>query len=170
MIKLRKNTEIRAPAVRVIGVEGEQLGLMAIEKALSYVDIDAGVDLVEVSPKEAPPVCKLMNYGKYLYKLKKLDQQQKKHVKKTAVKGIRIGMSTGDHDLEFKLKQAEKFLHEKHLVKVVILFKGREASHKDLGVQKMKAFAMALAKVADVDSFPKFAGFQMVMVLKPKGV
>lgn len=167
MKKLRKNEEIKALAVRVIGDEGEQLGLMPIEKALEMAR-EAETDLVEVSPKANPPVCKLLDYGKYLYKLKKQDQQQKKNTKKTEVKGVRIGLSTGQHDLEVKIKQARRFLEARNLVKVVIIFKGRELMHKALGREKMDEFAEMLKDIADVDSPPKHSGYQTVMMLAPK--
>lgn len=167
MKTLRRNEEIKALAVRVIADDGEQLGLMPIEKALTTAE-ERGTDLVEVSPKANPPVCKLMDYGKYLYKLKKQDQQQKKKSKKTEVKGIRIGLSTGEHDLEVKRKQAKKFLENRNLVKVVIIFKGRELAHKALGKEKMQEFADSLSEYADVDSPPKHSGYQTVMMLSPK--
>lgn len=164
---LRKNEEIRSLAVRVIGEENEKLGLMPIEKALALAR-EAGTDLVEVSPKAVPPVCKVMDYGKYLYRLKKQEQHQKKGAKKTQVKGIRLGISTGEHDLEVKRKKALDFLKDRHLVKVVTIFKGRELQHKNLGREKMLEFAKSLQDVADMDSPPRFAGFQTVMVLAPK--
>jgi translation initiation factor IF-3 len=164
---LRKNEEIRSLAVRVIGLNAEQLGLMPIEKALSLAK-EADTDLVEVSPKATPPVCKIMDYGKHLYKIKKQDQQQRKNTKKTEVKGIRLGISTGEHDLEVKRKKAREFIDERNLVKVVIIFKGRELMHKDLGREKMYQFAKSLEDVADIDSHPKHAGYQTIMVLSPK--
>lgn len=167
MKTLRKNEEIKALAVRVIGDEGEQLGLLPIEKALAAAE-ERGTDLVEVSPKANPPVCKLMDYGKYLYRLKKQEQQHKKNTKKTEVKGIRIGLSTGVHDIEVKKKQAIKFLGERNLVKVVIIFRGRELVHKELGKEKMYEFAKELEEYADIESKPKHSGYQTVMVLSPK--
>ena len=154
-------------AVRVIGDEHEQLGLMPIEKAIALAE-ERGTDLVEVSPKANPPVCKVMDYGKYLYKLKKQDQHQKKNTKKTEVKGIRLGVSIGDHDLEVKMKQARKFLEDKNMVKVVIIFKGRELMHKDMAREKMMEFARSLEDVGEIDNPPRHAGFQTVMVLAPK--
>lgn len=165
--KLRKNEAIRALAVRVIGDEGEQLGLMPIEKALEMAR-EAETDLVEVSPKANPPVCKMLDYGKYLYKLKKQEQQQKKNTKKTEVKGVRIGLSTGQHDLDVKIKQAKKFLEQRNLIKVVIIFKGRELMHKALGREKMLEFAESLKDLADIESPPKHSGYQTVMMLAPK--
>lgn len=167
MKRLRKNGEIKALAVRVIGDEAEQLGLMPIEKAMEMAE-ERGTDLVEVSPKSQPPVCKLMDYGKYLYRLKKQDQQHKKHTKKTEVKGVRLGLSIGAHDMEVKRKQAVRFLESRHLVKVVIIFKGRELMHKALGKDKMLEFASSLEDIADIDSPPKHSGYQTVMVLAPK--
>jgi translation initiation factor IF-3 len=140
---------------------------MPIEKALQLAE-EAGTDLVEVAPKAKPPVCRLMDYGKYLYKLSKQDQQQKKKTKKTEVKGVRIGISTGEHDLEVKRKQARKFLDARNLVKVVIIYKGRELAHKDLGRQRMLEFAETLSDIADVESPPRHGGYQTVMMLTPK--
>lgn len=129
---------------------------------------EAETDLVEVSPKANPPVCKIMDYGKYLYKLKKQDQHQKRSTKKTTVKGIRLSIGTSDHDLETKRKQAQHFLEEKNIVKVVTIFRGREMAHKDLGRQKMLEFADSLKEISDMESEPKNAGFQTVMMLSPK--
>lgn len=167
MKTLRKNSGIRALAVRVIGDDGEQLGLMPIEKALAIAE-ERETDLVEVSPKANPPVCKLMDYGKYLYRLKKQEQAHKKHTKKTEVKGVRIGLSTGIHDLEVKRKQAIKFLKARNLVKVVIIFKGRQLVHKHLGRERMIEFAKSIEEYSDIDSPPKHSGYQTVMVLSPK--
>lgn len=167
MKTLRKNEEIKALAVRVIGEDAERLGLMPIEKALSLA-AEQETDLVLVSPKSNPPVCKLMDYGKYLYKLKKQEQQHKKNTKKTEVKGVRIGLATGEHDLEVKRKQAKKFLKNRNLVKVVIIFKGRQLMHKALGREKMIEFAQSLDEYADVDSPPKHSGYQTIMFLAPK--
>lgn len=164
---LRKNQEIRALAVRVIGAEGEKLGLMPIEKALSLAR-EQGTDLVEVSPKAAPPVCKLMDYGKYVYRLKKQEQQQRKKSKKAAVKGVRLGINIEAHDFEVKKNQALRFLQEKSVVKVVMIFRGRELQHKALGREKMVEFAKSLSEYADIEAPPKHAGFQTVMVLAPK--
>lgn len=147
-------------------MDKEQLGLMPIEKALETAK-EHKTDLVEVSPKSNPPVCKLMDYGKYLYKLKKQDQAQKKKVKKTEVKGVRLGLSTGEHDLEVKRKQAIKFLGEKNLVKVAMIFKGREMAHKSLGKERMKEFAESLSEYADIENPPRDGGYQIVMILAP---
>lgn len=140
---------------------------MPIEKALAMAQ-EQQTDLVEVSPKANPPVCKLMDYGKYLYKIKKQDQKHKKMAKKTEVKGVRLGVSIGQHDLDVKVKQAERFLKDRNIVKVVIIFKGRELMHKDLGREKMLEFAEILKDIADIDSPPRHAGYQTVMVLSPK--
>lgn len=174
--KLRRNFEIRALAVRVIGEKsdqsdpdrrGGQAGVMPREKAIEYA-ASLGLDLVEVSPKALPPVCKVMDYGKYLYKLKKLDQHQKKSSKQTEVKGVRLGLSTGLHDLEVKARSAEKFLKGKNIIKVSLIFKGREAAHADLGREKMLQFAGLLHEVADMEGQPRMQGQQMHMILNPK--
>lgn len=142
---------------------------MPIEKAIQLAQ-EHGTDLVEVSPKANPPVCRLMDYGKYLYKLKKQDQQQKKGSGKTQVKGIRLGISTGEHDLEVKRNQARKFLEDKNSVKVAMIFKGREMAHKSLGKDRMMEFASSLNEISDVEQTPKDGGYQLVMILAPKKI
>jgi translation initiation factor IF-3 len=153
--------------VRLIGDEKEQLGVMPIEKARDMAQ-EAGLDLVEVSPKTMPPVCKIMDYGKYLYRLNKAEQKQKKGQIKTEVKGIRLGFNTGQHDLDIKLGRAKEFLGKKNLVKVALILKGREAAYKDLAKEKMREFAKSLENEAVVDSPPKAQGYQITMMLKPK--
>jgi translation initiation factor IF-3 len=165
--KLRRNQRIEALAVRVIGKDAEQLGVMPRERAIESA-VALGLDLVEVSPKAQPPVCKIMDYGKYLYKIKKQDQLQKKMTKQTEVKGVRLGLNTGIHDLEVKAKRARKFLADKCLIKVSLIFKGREMAHRHMGKDKMLEFAEMLSDVAEPDLSPKMQGYQLNMMLTPK--
>ena len=139
---------------------------MTLEAALELAK-KKELDLVEVSPMSSPPVCKLMDFGTYLYSLKKKDKQQKKAQKQTETKTIRLSIRTGSHDLEIKAKQARKFLEDRHIVKVVVLFKGREMAHGDLGFAKMDEFYKMLEEVAAIDQEPKRQGYQMTMILKP---
>ncbi|HEC21199.1 MAG TPA: translation initiation factor IF-3 [Candidatus Peregrinibacteria bacterium] len=165
--RLRVNAGIRALTVRLIDGEGEQVGVMSVEKALEIAK-EKGLDLVEASPKAKPPVCKIMDYGKYLYHQKKKDQKQKKMQKKTEIKGVRLGLNIDKHDLAVKLKQARKFLGDRNVVKVVMIFRGRQRMYGDLGREKMLGFAKEVADIADVEMNPKKQGYQMIMILNPK--
>ena len=125
------------------------------------------LDLVEVSPNANPPVCKIMDFGKHQYKQKKIDQKHKKMQKQSEVKGIRVGFRTDTHDMEVKKKRAEKFLKERNIVKVQLIFKGRELAHIDLAKKKLLTFAEMLAEVAQVEEGPKRQGNNLIMILTP---
>ena len=139
---------------------------MGIEKALAIAE-EKGLDLVEVAPKANPPVCKIMDYGKYQYQQKKAEKKQRKMQKKSEMKGIRLTLRTDVGDMEIKLKKAKAFLKAGHSVKVQLMFKGREIVHKDLGLAKLEKFKESLAEVAKVDQEPKKQGYTMVMILSP---
>lgn len=156
-----------APAVRLIDFEGEQLGIVGIEKARELAR-EAGVDLVEVSPKAKPPVCRIMDYGKHLYEQKKADKKQKRLQKQTEVKGIRVTLRISEHDMQTKIKQAKGFLEEGNLVKFSLIFKGREHSHSELGFKKFEKFIDELKEVATIDTVPKKQGSKLMMILAPK--
>ncbi len=142
------------------------IGEVSIEEALKKAK-DKELDLVEVSPMSSPPVCKLMDFGTYLYNLKKKDKKQKKSQRQTETKTIRLSIRTESHDLEIKAKQARKFLEERNTVKVVIIFKGREMAHGDLAVAKMNEFFKLIEDVATIEQNPKRQGYQMTMILNP---
>lgn len=125
-----------------------------------------GLDLVEVAPLANPPVCKIMDYGTYLYDLKKKTKKAKK-VKKTETKTIRLSIRTDKHDLETKAKQARKFLEEKNTIKVVLIFKGREVTHVDIAFQKINEFLKLVEDVCNVEQQPMKQGLQMTMMLTP---
>lgn len=144
----------------------EMLGEMTVEEALAIAK-KKELDLVEVSPMSSPPVCKLMDFGTYLYSQKKKDKKQKKAQKQTETKTIRLSIRTGLHDMEVKAKQARKFLDARSILKVVIIFKGREMAHGDLGFGKMDEFYKMLEDVAKIDQSPKRQGYQMTMILTP---
>lgn len=127
------------PEVRVIDETGQQLGIMKTAEALALAQ-DRELDLVEVSPQAQPPVVKLVNFDKYRYHQKKLEQQQKKKVKKTEIKGIRLGMRISEHDLGIKAKKAIEFLDEGHKVKIDLLMRGREQAHPEMGYEVIKKF------------------------------
>ncbi len=145
----------------------EMLGIMPINEALAEAE-RRELDLVEISPNVTPPVCKIMDFGQFRYQQKKVDQQGKKKQKQRVMKEIRIGVRIGEHDLEVKEKQARKFIENKSVVRVVMQFKGREMTHIDLGLDKIKLFALKLDDVTIVDQEPKKQGSQVVMILMPK--
>ncbi len=138
---------------------------MSTSAALEYAQKQE-LDLVEVAPLAKPPVCKVMDYGNYLYNLKKKTKGAKK-VKKTETKTVRLSIRTDTHDLEIKAKQARKFLEGRNLIKVALIFKGREITHTNLGEQKMKDFFALLEDIATIEQAPKKTGFQMIMILNP---
>ena len=135
----------------------------ALEKALVQ-----NKDLVEVSPKSSPPVCKIMDFGEFLYTQKKAEKKNRKKQKKVEVKGIRIGFKTGEHDLNIKSKQATKFLESGNLVKIVMLFKGREISYLSEGIEKIQEFYNKLKDIGQVYQEPKQQGNQVIMILSKK--
>jgi translation initiation factor IF-3 len=139
---------------------------MGIDKALTLAH-EKGLDLIEVSPKATPPVCKIMDYGKYLYQIRKAEQKQKKGMKKTEIKGIRLSLRTDVGDLNTKIKKAKEFLADGNVVKVQLMFKGREIIHNELGYAKMNIFKEALKDCARVDMYPKMQGHMMHMMLSP---
>jgi translation initiation factor IF-3 len=151
----------------LIGKDDEQVGLVALEKAREMAK-EAELDLVEIAPTAKPPVCKIMDYGKFLYSQKKHETKQRKQQKQTEVKGIRIGFRTGEHDLEIKRKKAEEFLGERNIVKVTMILRGREFAHMDLAYTKMKEFAALLKEISEIDLYPKRLGNTINMVLTPK--
>lgn len=164
--QFRVNERIKSRTVRLIGADDEQLGIKSIEDALRLAQSEE-FDLVEVAPNARPPVCKIMDFGKHLYKQNKLAQKQRTKQKKSEVKGIRLSLRTGDHDIDVKVKKARQFLEAGHSLKVALIFKGREISHFDLGVEKMQGFKLALTDVAKVDQEPKKQGYNLFMILSP---
>lgn len=139
MQKTRTNNQIRVPEVRVIDENGEQLGIMKTSEALAMA-AEREMDLVEVSPQARPPVVKFIDFDKYRYHQKKLEQQQKKKLKKVDVKGIRLSIRISEHDLSIKAKRAIEFLEEGHKVKVDLLMRGREQAHPEIGFDVVKKF------------------------------
>lgn len=161
------NDQIRISPVRVVDEEGEVLGVMTAEEARTMA-IESGMDLVEVAPNVRPPVCRIMDYGKFKY------EQKKKHSKNTKqhqvqVKEIRLRPKTGDHDIGFKTKRARKFLAEQDKVKVNIIFKGRENAHHDRGREMLERIRVELDDVAKVEKTPGMeSGRMMSMILAPR--
>jgi len=153
--------------VRLIDEEENQLGLKSRDEALQLAKA-AGLDLVEVAPKVDPPVCKIMDFGKHLYRQKKIEQKQKRMQKQAEMKGIRITFRIDKHDIETKIKQARKFLEERNGVKVTLVFKGREAAYFDLAKSKLDLFYDSLKDIAHIEQSPKRQGNTLFMILVPQ--
>ncbi|MEQ1485245.1 translation initiation factor IF-3 [Methyloglobulus sp.] len=163
----RLNDEITARKVRVTGVEGEALGIMSIDQA-RQIAYAADLDLVEISPNADPPVCKVMNYGKYQFTLNKKLQEAKKKQKQIQVKEIKFRPGTDEGDYQVKLKNLVKFLNEGDKTKITLRYRGREMAHRELGMDVLKRIEKDLEELAIVEQFPKMEGRQMVMVMAPK--
>jgi translation initiation factor IF-3 len=164
---LRINREIRAASVRVIDMEGKQLGVISLADALTEA-AKAGLDLVEVSPTAAPPVCRIMDYGKFRYQQSKKVQVSKKSQTVIQVKEIRIRPKTEAHDLEVKIKHVVKFLEQHNKVKISMMFRGREIAYTDIGRKIMENVKNTLGDGCVIDQQPKLEGRNMVMILSPK--
>ncbi len=161
----RVNEQIRTSPVRVIGADGSQMGIMMIEAALAAAR-EAGLDLVEVAPAERPPVCRIMDYGKFKYQQKK--RQHKAHAHQIRVKEIRVRPKTGEHDVNVKLNHAREFLAKKDKVLVSVIFRGRELAHVEEGRRVIQRILDELADIARVESPPSQQGRRIVCTLAPK--
>ncbi|MFA9372215.1 MAG: translation initiation factor IF-3 [Labilibaculum antarcticum] len=160
------NKLIRARSVRVVG-ENVEPGVYSISEALKFAE-DQGLDLIEISPNADPPVCKISDYQKFLYQQKKKQKELKAKTVKVVVKEIRFGPNTDEHDYNFKLKHAEKFLTEGSKVKAYVFFKGRSILFKDKGEILLLRFAQDLEELGKVEQLPRLEGKRMTMFLTPK--
>lgn len=165
--RLRINHRIRVPEVRVIGDDGEQLGVMATHEAMRVAE-ERGLDLVEISPRAFPPVCRIMDYGKYKYEQAKKKQQARKHASTVETKEIKFRPKTEGHDMDFKVKHVRRFLEEGNKVRLVIVFRGREITHPQTGVNVLNRVVEATADIAGVEVQPNMEGRRMIMILAPK--
>jgi len=163
----RLNEEITVPQVRLIGVDGDQVGIVDIEEALR-VSSDEGLDLVEIVPNSEPPVCRVMDYGKFLFDQKKQRQLAKKKQKQTQVKEVKFRPGTDEGDYQVKLRNLIRFLKEGDKTKVTMRFRGREHVHRELGLELLRRVEADLAEYGAVEQQPQMEGRQMVMVLGPK--
>ena len=163
------NEEITDKEVRLIGDEGEQLGIMSAEEALR-IAAEREMDLVKIAPGSNPPVCKIMDYGKFRFEQTKKEKEAKKNQRVIEIKEIRMGPSIGENDFNTKLKNGQKFLADGDRVKVSVRFRGREMAHTDIGAQLLKNFAEKCADIANMDKAPKLEGRNMSMFLSPKPV
>jgi translation initiation factor IF-3 len=164
--RARINDKIRVPQVRLIGPDGEQIGIVTIAEALKRAQ-DAGFDLVEVAADAKPPVCKVQDYSKFLFELQKKERAAKSNAHKVETKEVRLRPGTGDGDLEIKSKHAREFLAEGHKVSLQLRFRGREMSHKELGVEMIRKFAALLADCAKIEQEPRSEGRGMNALLVP---
>ena len=164
---LRINEEIRVREVRVTTAEGEQLGIMQVRDALQMA-IEQNLDLVEVAPTARPPVCRIMDYGKFKYEQQKRDKEAKKKQKIVTIKEVKLRPNIEDHDFDVKKKNALRFLEDGDKVRVTIMFRGRELSHPELGRVLLVRMAKELADIANVERDPKLEGKNMIMILNPK--
>lgn len=164
---MRVNGEIRSPKVRLIDDNGEQVGIVSTREALEQAELKE-LDLVEISPNADPPVCRIMDYGKYRYELSKRDAANKKKQKLVHLKEIKLRPVTEEGDYQVKLRNLIRFLESGDKVKVTLRYRGREMSHQELGMRVMERLQSDLATYGVVEQAPKLEGRQMVMTLAPK--
>ena len=165
--KININRNIRAKEVRVIDPDGNQIGVIPTYKAIAVAN-DFGLDLVEVSPNANPPVCKIMDYGRYKYEQTKKKQEAKKKQATFQLKEIKLRPKTDEHDLKTKINHIKKFIERKDKVKVTVIFRGREITLSQLGRDLLERVAQETEEIASVEQHPKFEGRTMIMVLSPK--
>ncbi|ARO87082.1 translation initiation factor IF-3 [Nitrosospira lacus] len=163
----RINLEINAPEVRLIGVEGEQIGVVSLSVANSMAE-EAEVDLVEIAPTAQPPVCRLMDYGKFRYQESKKKHEAKLKQKQVQIKEVKFRPNTDDGDYHIKLRNLISFLEEGDKAKITLRFRGREMAHQEFGVRLLERIRDDLEPHAVVEQFPRMEGRQMVMVLSPR--
>ncbi len=161
------NAQIRVPEVRLIGKDGEQIGILATDEARQRAE-DEGLDLVEISPNAQPPVCRLMDYGKFKYEDSKRKQAAKKKQKVITVKEIKFRPGTDVGDYAVKLSKLTSFLENGDKIKATMRFRGREMAHQELGMDLLKRVEADLSDLAVVEQYPKMEGRQMVMVMAPR--
>jgi translation initiation factor IF-3 len=161
------NRDIRAPEVRVIDPEGKQLGILAVREAIRIAE-ERGLDLVEVAPNSQPPVCRIMNYGKYKYQQSKRTQEARKHQTVIRIKEVKVRPRTEEHDFQFKLRHVKRFLDEGNKVKISILFRGREIAHPEFGKELLNRFVEGVKDMMVIEQSPRLEGRNMVMIMAPK--
>jgi len=153
--------------VRVIDPEGKQMGILAVKEAIRIAE-ERGLDLVEVAPNSQPPVCRIMNYGKYKYQQSKRTQEARKHQTVIHIKEVKVRPRTEEHDFQFKLRHVKRFLDEGNKVKISILFRGREIAHPEFGKEMLNRFIEEAKDIMVIEQFPRLEGRNMVMIMAPK--
>lgn len=161
------NEEIRVKEVRLIGADGEQLGITPIREALQIAQ-DANLDLVNVAPTAKPPVCRIMDYGKFRYETQKKEKEARKNQKIVDIKEIRLSATIDEHDFQTKLRNAVKFLGDGDKVKASVRFRGREIAHSEIGRRVLERLATETADISSQERAPKLEGRSMIMILTPK--
>ncbi|MCM0083139.1 translation initiation factor IF-3 [Geomonas sp. Red32] len=161
------NQSIRAKEVRVVGAESEQLGILPLREALALAESQQ-LDLVEVSPTAVPPVCRIMDYGKFKYQQSKKQQEARKKQVQVELKEVKLRPKTDTHDLEFKIKHVRRFLEEGNKAKITVVFRGREITHQELGMAVLEKISTDLADIANVEVRQKMEGRSMFMIVAPK--
>jgi len=161
------NEDIRDKDVRLIDNDGTMLGIMATKEAQKLA-VSKNLDLVKIAPQGVPPVCKIMDYGKYMFELAKKEKEARKNQKIISIKEVRVSPSIEDHDFEFKVKNAYKFLKDGDKVKVSVKFRGREMHYTSIGIEILDKFAELVKDVGIVEKKPKLEGKSMIMILNPK--
>lgn len=164
---MRRNDEITLAEVRVIGPNGEQIGILTIEEALASAR-EAGQDLVEVAPNSEPPVCRIMDYGKFVFEQSKKAQSARRKQKQIQIKEVKFRPGTDEGDYQVKMRNLVKFLTQGDKTKVTLRFRGREMAHQELGVELLQRVRKDLEEIGTVEQFPLMEGRQMVMVIAPK--
>ena len=165
--EMQINEQIRDNELRIIGADGAQLGVMSAREAQALAD-EAGLDLVKIAPTAVPPVCRIMDYGKYRFEQAKKEKEARKNQHVVDTKEVRLGLNTDVGDFNTKVNQATKFLQHGDKVKVSIRFRGREMGHPEMGLESMRRFAEACAEVANIEKPAKLEGRHMLMFLAPK--
>lgn len=163
----RVNREIDARSIRLVGADGEMIGVVSLREGLIMAE-EAGLDLVEVSPNAEPPVCKILDYGKFKYEAQKKKNEAKKKQRVIEVKEIKLRPNIDDNDYDVKMRSMRKFLEEGDKVKVTLRFRGRELAHQDLGMKVLERVRDDLEGLGKIEQIPKMEGRQMVMVIAPK--
>lgn len=163
----RSNSEITAPEVQLINAEGDNIGTVRTSEAIAMA-MDAGMDLVEIAPNSVPPVCKILDLGKFKYAAQKKANEARKKQKVIEVKEIKLRPNIDDHDYDFKMRSVQKFIGEGDKVKVTMRFRGREMAHQELGLELLNKVRDQMEEIAKVESTPRSEGRQMVMVLAPR--
>jgi translation initiation factor IF-3 len=162
----RLNEEITVPEIRLQGLEGEQLGIVSVRAALQMAE-EAEVDLVEIAPTANPPVCRIMDYGKFKYQEQKRAHEAKLKQKQVQVKEVKLRPGTDENDYQIKLRNMTRFLEEEDKVKVTLRFRGREMAHQEFGMRQLERIKADLEAVGQVEQMPKMEGRQMIMIIAP---
>ena len=161
------NNDINAPEIRLVADDGEQLGIVSLENALQQAE-EAGLDLVEIAPMAQPPVCKIMDHGKFKYQEQKKAHEARLKQKQVQVKEVKIRPGTDENDYQIKLRNLVRFLNEGDKVKVTLRFRGREMAHQEIGMRQLERIRSDIDELGLVEQMPKMEGRQMIMVIAPR--